>query len=227
MLIGHTTIVWENVVPSPQKKDCSIAEIIRGSGRVYEPKEQHLGRLIDNTKEIKVLFNQSNGNNCGRDQLFQVIGFIDTFIRIFPIRQPPIGANFTRNRRELAEIRARKVAFKAGHALSGVLYHARRCLVSDPKKRRVTTVSCRAKELEHLAHFTLFPDGLLKESPDAQNCVTRDNNMLVLRPCAQSNVLVHQIWSYRPVPGNIENVSFGVCIEYDETLEETLNDYVN
>ena len=220
MLVGHTTIVWDNVGPSPQKQDCSITEIIRGSGRVYQPKEQHLGRLIDNKKEIEVLFNQSNGNNCGRDQLFQVIGFKDTFIRILPIIQPPIGANFTRNRRELAEIRAQKVAFKAGHELSGVLYHARRCMVKDPVKRRVSTVSCRAKELEHLAHFTLFPDGLLKESPDAQNCVTRDNNMLVLRPCAQSNVLVHQIWSYRPVPGNIENVSFGVCIEYDETLED-------
>jgi Ricin-type beta-trefoil lectin domain len=219
MLVGHTTIVWENVSPSSRTKDCGITEIIKGSGRIWQPKAQHLGRLIDDNKEIEVLYNQTNGNNCGRDNLFPVAGLPDTFIRVFPIIQPPIDANvtITRHRRELAEIRARKVAFKAGHAMSGVLYHARRCLISDSARRRVTIVSCRAKELDNLAHFTLFPDGRLKESPESTECITRDNNFLIWRPCTGH---IHQNWTYRPATGELENKQFGVCIEYDENLED-------
>ena len=178
---------------------------------------------VDDDAEFEYLFIKSHGSlHCRVDRLIPVSGQSDVFLRIFPMRQEPIQANTStaakdRNRRspDENEIRAAKVTLKAGQPSSGVLFHKRRCLVYDGTVR-LATKHCLLTELDRIPTFTLFPDGSLKRDANLTDCVTREYNVLVLRPCGTH---VAQHWTYNPVNGALSSTTYGLCAQYNESLD--------
>ena len=222
LMVGRTTVVWTDTV-FPARTTCTMIKSRQGQRRYWEATEDRLGRLVADDAEFEYLFIKSHGSlHCRVDRLIPVSGQSDVFLRIFPMRQEPIQANTStaakdRNRRspDENEIRAAKVTLKAGQPASGVLFHKRRCLVYDGTVR-LATKHCLLTELDRIPTFTLFPDGSLKRDANLTDCVTREYNVLVLRPCGTH---VAQHWTYNPVNGALSSTTYGLCAQYNESLD--------
>ena len=84
-IFNHNTIVWrtQNVVNTT----CSTSSLIHGTGKYSTSIEKHRGRLLDETKQIEILFNISRIEICQPGLApaltgFAVMGLPDTFILI-------------------------------------------------------------------------------------------------------------------------------------------------
>ena len=87
-IFNHNTIVWrtQNVVNTT----CSTSSLIHGTGKFSTSNERHRGRLLDDSKQIEILFNISRITICQPGLApsltgFAVMGLPDTFIIIHGI----------------------------------------------------------------------------------------------------------------------------------------------
>ena len=82
---------------------------------------------------------------------------------------------------------------------------------------RLTTKHCLINELDKIPTFTLSPDGSLKRDANVMDCVTRDNNLLFVRPCGSQSA---QHWTYNPITGALQSTTYGLCAQYNESLDQ-------
>ena len=85
LIFNHNTVVWQT--PQPKNVTCNTQTLLEGNGQLSLAKGQLKGRLLDDSKQVEILFIKEMVNICKAGVVpqlegFSIIGIPDTFLVI-------------------------------------------------------------------------------------------------------------------------------------------------